>query len=186
MVFKIRSQPIMLLQMLSQTLYNNINSNQFTRLVFLDLTKAFDSVNHDIFLLKLQHYGIRCSADQLIQSFLSRKQLVFSKGAKSKLLQNMYGVHQGLILGPLLFLLCVNDMPQAVNCMPILFADDTCLVFSATDLTSLTKIMNKELQSLSVWFDFNKLMVNFSKSNFLIVPPKLNKSFPQTNRCIFK
>ena len=55
-----------------------------------------------------------------------------------------------------LFYFYVNDMPQAVTCIPILFADDTCLVFSAPNLTSLTKIMNEKLQSLSIWFDSNK------------------------------
>ena len=175
MVFKIKSQPIMLLLMLSH------NSNQFTGLVFLDLSKAFDSVNHDILLLKLKHYGILSSTNQLIKSFLSRKQFVSIKSTKSKLLQNNYGVPQGSILGPLLFLLYVNDMPQAVNCMPILFADDTCLIFRAPNLASLTTIMNKEHQNLSIWFDSNKLTVNPSKSNFLIIPAKLNKPFPQTN-----
>ena len=68
-------------------------------------------------------------------------------------------------------------MPQAFNCMPILFADDTCLVFSAPNLTYLTKIMNKKLQSLSIWFDSNKLIVNPSKSNLPNYPPKLNKLF---------
>ena len=72
-------------------------------------------------------------------------------------------------------------MPQAVNCMPILFADDTCLIFTAPNLAFLTAIMNKELQNLSIWFDSNKLTVNSSKSNFLITPFKLNKPFPQTN-----
>ena len=72
-------------------------------------------------------------------------------------------------------------MPQAVNCMPILFSDGTCLVFSAPNLASLTIIINKELLSLSIWFDSNKLTVNSFKSNFLIIPPKLNKTFPQTN-----
>ena len=72
-------------------------------------------------------------------------------------------------------------MPQAINCMPILFADDKCLIFTAPNLASLTTIMNKELQNRSIWFDSNKLTVNPSKSNFLIIPPKLNKPFPQTN-----
>ena len=68
-------------------------------------------------------------------------------------------------------------MPQAVNCVSILFADDTCLIFTTPNLASLTTIMNKELQNLSIWFDSNKLLVNLSKSNFLIIPPKLNKPF---------
>ena len=80
--------------------YDNINCNQFIGLVFLDRTKAFDSVNHDILLLKPQHYGICGSANQLIQLFLSCKQFISIKGAKSKLLQNNYGVPQGLILDP--------------------------------------------------------------------------------------
>ena len=101
--------------------------------------------------------------------------------AKFKLLQNNYGVLQGSILGSLLFLLYVNDMPQTVNCMPILFTDDTCLIFTAPNLASFAKIMNKELQNLSIWFDSNKLTVNPSISNFLIILPKLNKPFPQTN-----
>ena len=83
-----------------------------------------------------------------------------------------YGVAQGLILGPLLFLLYVNDMPPVVDRMPILFADDTCIIFYASDLTFFTKIMNKELLSLSIWFDFNRLTVNASISNFQIIPPK--------------
>ena len=161
--------------------YDNIYFNQYTGLVFLDLTKAFDTVNHDILFLKLEHYGIRGSANQLIKSFLFRKQFVSIKGAKCKLLQNNYGVPQGSVLGPLLFLLYVNGMPQAVNCMPILFADDTCLIFTAPNLASLTTIMNTELQNLSIWFDSNKLTVNPSKSNFLFMPPKINKPFPQTN-----
>ena len=81
------------------------------------------------------------------------------------------------MLGPLLFLLYVNDMPQAVNCMPKLFADGTCLIFMAPNLASLTTIINKELQNLSIWFDSNKLTVNPSKSNFLIILPKLKNLF---------
>ena len=72
-------------------------------------------------------------------------------------------------------------MPQAVNCMQILFADDTCLVFSGLFLTFLAKIINKTLQSLSIWFDSTKFMVNPFKFNFLIMPPKINKYVPQTN-----
>ena len=72
-------------------------------------------------------------------------------------------------------------MPQVVNCMRILFADETCLIFTAPNLAFLSTIMNKELKNLSIWFDFNKLTVNCSKSNFLVIPPKLNKPFPQTS-----
>ena len=72
-------------------------------------------------------------------------------------------------------------MPQGVNCMPILFADNTCLIFTAPNLASLTTIMNEKLQNLLICFDSNKLTVNPFKSNFLIIPPELNKPFSQTN-----
>ena len=72
-------------------------------------------------------------------------------------------------------------MPQAVNCMPILFGDDTCLIFTDPNLAFLTTIMNKEFQNLSISFDSNKLTVNPSKSNFLSISPKLNEPFPQIN-----
>ena len=139
MVFKIKSHPNHAFVDVITHSYDNINSNQFTGLVFLNLTKAFDSVNHDI-LLKLDHYGICSSANQLIKSFLSCKQFISIKGVKSKLLQNNYGVPQGSTLGPLLFLLYVNDMPQVVNCMPILFSDDICLIFSAPTLLPLLQL----------------------------------------------
>ena len=80
------------------------------------------------------------SANQLIKSFLSRKQFVSIKGAKSKLLQNNYGVPQVLIFDPLLFLLYVNDMPQAVNSMPILFADDTCFIHNCSKGTKIRNL----------------------------------------------
>ena len=76
---------------------------------------------------------------------LIRQTIVSINGAKSKLQQNKNDVPLGLILGLFLCLLYVNNMPQAVNCMPILFADDTWLIFSVPDLISLIKIMNKEL-----------------------------------------
>lgn len=161
--------------------YDNINHNLFTSLIFLDLTKAFDSVNHDILLHKLDHYGIRGQALDLIRSFLNRKQYVAINGKKSKLLSNRYGVPQGSILGPLLFLIFINDIPSSVKCIPRLFADDTCLAISSPNLTTLTLDINIDLENISKWFKVNKLTVNPSKSAALIIPPKLNKFVPNIN-----
>ena len=146
----------------------------YTGLIFLDLTKTFDTVNHEILLHKLDHYGIRGQSNNLLRAFLKRKQYVSINGS------NSYddGVAQGSTLGPLLFLIYINDLPHSVNCIPRLFADDTCLVFSAPTPTQLNSIMNKDFDNISKWLNSNKLTVNLSKSNALIIPPKLNKPQP--------
>ena len=141
----------------------------------MDLTKAFDTVFHDIFLSKLDYYGIQRTAKDLLQSFLKRKQFVFANGSKSSVGNNNYGVAQGSTLGPLLFLIYVNDLPSSVNCIPRLFADDASLVYSEKNLQRLTEIINADLQKISEWFKANKLTVNPSKSNIIIIPPKLNQ-----------
>ena len=81
----------------------------FTGLILLDLAKAFDTVSHDILLSKLDHCGIRGTAKDLLQSVLQRKQFVFANGCKSSIENNNYGTAQGSTLGPLLFLIYVND-----------------------------------------------------------------------------
>ena len=155
--------------------FENINNNVYTGLIFLDLTKAFDTVNHEILLHKLDHYAIRGQSNNLLRAFLKRKQYISINGSNSSLLTNDHGVAQGSTLGPLLFLIYINDLPHSVNCIPRLFADDTCLVFSAPTPTQLSAIMNEDLDNISKWLYSNKLTANPSKSNALIIPPKLNK-----------
>ena len=161
--------------------FDNINNNLYTGLVFLDLTKAFDTVSHDILLHKLDHYGIRGKTNDLIQTFLQRKQYVSVNGVNSNVLANNYGVAQGSTLGPLLFLLYINDLPSSVNCVPRFFADDTCLVYSSSNPSTLNTAINQDLKNISQWFKANKLTVNPSKSNVLIIPHKLNKTVPNMN-----
>ena len=135
----------------------NINSKLYTGLVFLDLTKAFDTVSHEILIHKLDHYGIRGQADKIMQPFLNRKQYVLVNGIKSNLLTNKYGVAQDSILGPLLFLLYINDLPYSVNCNSRFFADDTCLVYSSptpamfnTALIKIYKIFQSGLNPINL------------------------------------
>ena len=133
-------------------------------------------VCHNILLSKLDHYGIRGTAKDLLQSFLKRKQFIFANGCRSSIENNNYDIAQGSTLGPLLFLIYVNDLPSSVNCIPRLFADDTCLVYSEKKQQRLTEIINADLQKISEWFNkANKLTVNPSKSNIIIIPPKLNQ-----------
>ena len=135
----------------------------FIGLILFNLAKVFDNVSHDILLSKLDHYGIRGTAKDLLKSFFKRKQFVFANGCKSSFENNIYGVAQGSTLGPILCLIYVNDLQSNVNCIPRLFADDTCLVYSDKNQQILTKIINADQQKISEWFKANKLTVNPSK-----------------------
>ena len=139
----------------------------FTGFTLLDLAKAFDTVYHDILLSKLDHYGIRGTAKDLLSQFLKRKQFVFANGCKFSIENNNYGVAQGSTLGPLLFLIYVNDLPSSINCIPRLFVDDTCVVYSDKNQQRLTEIINADLLKISEWFKANKLILNPSKSNII-------------------
>ena len=110
--------------------------------VFIDLKKAFDTVNHDILLTKLEHYGIRNNILNWFKSYLShRKQYVFFNGKSSETLNISCGVPQWSVLGPLLFLLYINDLPNISNKLSFfLFADDTNLYYESDDLFELEKL----------------------------------------------
>ena len=166
--------------------FENINKNLYTGLIFLDLTKAFDTVNHEILLLKLDHYGIRGQANDLLRAFLKRKQFVSINNHESPLLSNDYGVPQGSTLGPLLFILYINDLPSSVNCTPRLFADDTCSLFSAPNPSKSHFDMKKDLNDISEWFTANKLTINPFKPNLLVIPPKLSQPLPNVDLSINK
>ena len=127
------------------TSLDNVNLNLFTGLVFLDLQKAFDTASHNILLTKLDHYGIRGSANLLIKSFLNRKQYTFINDHKSKAESITYGEAQGPLLAPLLFFSFINDLPNSTSCLSTLFADDTCLVFGNKQPSLLETRINEEL-----------------------------------------
>jgi len=130
------------------TSFSNIHNNHYTSLILLDLTKAFDTVSHKIILHNLDHYGIRGPANNMILTFLQRKQFVTINGLSSKIISNCYGVPQGLILGPLLFLIYINDLSNSVYCTPRLFADVTCMVFSNPDLNNFKLDISLDLTGL--------------------------------------
>ena len=121
--------------------------------IFLDLTKAFDTVNHGVLLHKMENFcGFRGLALKLIQSYLSnRKQYTNMENCKSDLTKIECGVPQGSSLGPLLFLLYVNDLPLASQFDTILFADDTFLAMSGNNLFKLQNKANTELQKNDLW-----------------------------------
>ena len=138
--------------------------------VFIDLKKAFDTVNHDILLTKLEHYGIRTNILAWFESYLKeRKQFVFFNGKSSDILNISCGVPQGSVLVPLLFLIYINDLPNISSKLNFfLFADDTNLYYESDDLMELEKTMNKELKQLSLWLNVNRLALNIGKTNFIV------------------
>ena len=136
----------------------------------IDLRKAFDTLNHDTLFKKLYVYGIRGISLDLLKSYLSnRMQYVFNKDIKSNLKNIKCGVPQGSVLGPILFLLYINDLPNISSIFkPILFADDTTLIFSDTSISKLENKMQCGIDQLYVWLNINKLSLNIDKTNILL------------------
>ena len=137
--------------------------------IFCDLSKAFDTLDHSILLHKLEHYGIRGKWHSWFQSYLSdRKQFVDLNGIRSTEECIQVGVPQGSILGPLLFLLYINDLPASLSKMlAVKFADDTNLVIRGGSLEDLANEINTDLASVSDFFKANKLKLNVEKTKMV-------------------
>ena len=155
---------------LTETIRNTLDNKKFGCGIFLDLQKAFDTVNHVILLSKLEHYGIRGNAFAWFNSYLSdRGQYVSINGCDSNLLNVSCGVSQGSVLGPLLFVIFVNDLPNTTKKLKIyLFADDTNIYFESPTLSNLRKKINNELKYVKRLLDANRLILNIGKSNYII------------------
>jgi len=159
-----------------------MDSNEFSIGIFLDLAKAFDTVDHGILLAKLKHYGIRGKPLEWFKSYLtSRTQRVKCNGCFSNLQNILFGVPQGSILGPLLILIYINDLPNSSTLLRfILFADDSNVFLSHSSYDKLIQLANEELSLAADWFKANKLSLNVSKTNYIIFRTP-NKTIPVTN-----
>ena len=142
--------------------------------IFMDLSKAFDTLDHHILLTKLKHYGLNRQALSWFKSYLSgRQQFVEINGVKSNFQQLTTGVPQGSVLGPLLFLIYMNDIPNSSEVLKyILFADDTSLIDSfnlsiSQDENCNIDNLNNELAKIYEWLTVNKLSLNVSKTKFM-------------------
>ena len=142
--------------------------------VFLDFSKAFDTVDHDILLRKLTFYGIQDIMLKWFKDYLSnRVQYVTYNGMKLMREKIKYGVPQGSILGPLLFLMYINDLCQvSESCLPLLFADDTNLFITGNDMEEMCAKLNGDLKNISEWLCCNKLSLNVSKTHYMVFSPR--------------
>ena len=147
-----------------------IDKNEFCLGIFIDLSKAFDTLDHEVLLKKLSIYGIRGIANKLIKNYLQdRQQYVVYNNSESNCKTITCGVPQGSILGPLLFLLYINDISYISKILTfILFADDTNILYSNSDIWELERLVNTYLSIISDWFKANRLSLNIQKTNFML------------------
>jgi retron-type reverse transcriptase len=143
-----------------------IDQGKYTIGIFLDLSKAFDTINHKILIKKLEYYGIRGISKDWFENYLkNRKQIVKFNQIKSKDMTITSGVPQGSVLGPLLFLLYINDIQNCSNIISnILFADDTTIFYSHACLKTLNQTIQEEINKIAVWLNINKLSINTEKN----------------------
>ena len=135
-----------------------------TGMILTDLQKAFDTINHDILLKKLSIIGFSDHTVKYFQSYLSnRKFTVNLENYFSEVPSISCDVPQGSILGPLLFLIYVNDMPMAVKCNLFLYADETCLVFQSKNVNDIEKQLSEDFANICDWFVDYKLSIHFGK-----------------------
>ena len=162
-----------------------IETKEKTCVIFLDFAKTFDTVNHQILIKKLEHFGIRNTQFKWFDSYLTDRQQRVKIGENTSDYKTVKcGVPQGSVLGPLLFLLYINDIPVSTSKVSFhLFADGTCLFYSNKDYKQLE--INKALENIANWLKANKLTLNVKKSNLILFNIQTNaKENPQIKICI--
>ena len=152
---------------LIDSIYGSFNQNKYALGVFIDLSKAFDTVDHNILIVELNSYGIKNNSFKWFSSS-NRKQFVQAGARNTSSLDIICRVPKGSIFGPLLLIIYVNDLSSVSKIFePIIFADDTNLFFSHKSITELFHIANLELNKVFKWFNANKLSLNKDKTKYI-------------------
>jgi hypothetical protein len=163
-----RSTEAALLEITS-SIYESFEKKHFVSVTAFDLSRAFECIDHEIIYKKLLFYGLNEMSAKLIKSFLSdRRQIVDFNGQNSSPMDVECGVPQGSVLGPILFLIAVNDLPKNIPCRSVLFADDTTILMSDSNLETLGMRKEEAIRSASEWFSSNNLYLNSSKTQNII------------------
>ena len=154
--------------------YCGLDVEKYVGVIFVDLKKAFDTVDHEILVQKLAHYGIQSSELGWFKSYLSnRSQFTRVNGVDSKVQNIDIGVPQGSCLGPLLFLLYINDLPKTIdNAKVYMYADDTSLSLQNHSISQLNRDLNRDLEGLDKWLRGNKLSLNVAKTQSMVISTK--------------
>ena len=149
----------------------NIDNGLINGVIFIDLKKAFDAIDHKILLRKLASYGIDHRALKWFDSYLSdRQQKCVVNGELSDARAVTCGVPQGSLIGPLLFLIYINDLPNCLSkALPRMYADDTSISIAASSLPELESALNTELAYLHEWLNVNKLSLNIAKTELMLI-----------------
>lgn len=185
--FQKKKSTEMALLNIKDKIIDNIENKLFTLGLFLDFKKAFDSVKHDILLIKLSRYGVRGIALDIVKSYLeNRMQYTKIGNATSHFGEITCGVPQGSILGPLLFIIYINDIAN-IPLTPdiILYADDTNVFFSGPDIDVLKSQANQWLENLSSWLSANRLNLNPKKTKYMVFRPR-NKTYSSEKNISFE
>ena len=172
--FRKKHSTYMPLIILMDEISRALDSGKFAVGIFLDFSKAFDTVNHKILLAKLAHYGIRDHAHAWLSDYLNnRTQFVSYNNFKSTKRVIKCGVPQGSILGPLLFLIYVDDLARTCKyAKPFLFADDTNLLHCGKNIINMKTEINTDLSTIAEWLKANRLSLNIKKTHFMLFTNK--------------
>lgn len=160
-----------------------LTARKFVGAVMVDLSKAFDTINHRLLIEKLHSYGISGTELKWFSNYLSqRKQRAVLNGVRAAWSNVRAGVPQGSILGPLLFILFVNDLPSVVRHSEVnLYADDTTVYVADVDPIVVRDKLTEDLNAVACWIDNNGLRMNVSKTNLLVLSPKRKHPCSRSN-----
>ena len=175
--FRNKHSPNHALIEITEKIREALDKRQFVCGIFIDLQKAFDTVNHDILLDKLNYYGIKGIPNMWFETFLKeRYQYTTIKEYSSDQLMSTHGVPQGSVLGPLLFLIFINDLHKAIIHSSVHhFADDTNLLLGEKSLKKINKLVNSDVKALCQWIRSNKLSLNTGKTEIIVFKNKKQK-----------